>query len=91
MFAVSDGGVGYLWRVSYIKNGTVTDYGKERGLPSRALLVFARDRQGAIGIATGKDALARLEGSRWERSELIAGSLAQPRPFSWITPEQFGW
>src|SRR4051812_18995912 len=69
LFAVPDGGlwVGYSFGgVSFIKNETVTDYGKEQGLPSRAVLAFARDRQGAIWIAAGKDGLARLEGSRWE-------------------------
>ena len=70
LFAVPDGGlwVGYWYGgVSFIKNGTVTDYGKPEGLPSRAVLAFARDRQGAIWIAAGKDGLARLEGSRWKK------------------------
>jgi len=70
LFAVPDGGlwVGYWYGgVSLIKNGTVTDYGKPEGLPSRAVLAFARDRQGAIWIAAGKDGLARLEGSRWRK------------------------
>ena len=70
LFAVPDGGlwVGYWYGgVSFIKNGTVTDYGKEEGLPSRAVLAFARDRQGTIWIAAGKDGLARLEGSRWRK------------------------
>jgi len=61
LFAVPDGGlwVGYAFGgVSFIKDGTVTDYGKTEGLPSRAVLVFARDRQGAIWIAAGKDGLA---------------------------------
>ncbi len=69
LFAVPDGGlwVGYWYGgVSFIKNGTVTDYGKPEGLPSRAVLAFARDRQGVIWIAAGKDGLARLEGSRWK-------------------------
>jgi len=68
LFAVPDGG---LW-VSYwyggaslIKDGTVTEYGKEEGLPSRPVFAFARDRKGAVWIAAGKDGLARLEGSRW--------------------------
>ena len=68
LFAVPDGGlwVGYWYGgVSFIKNGTVTDYGKPEGLPSRAVLAFARDRQGAIWIAAGKGGLARLEGSSW--------------------------
>jgi PAS domain S-box-containing protein len=70
LFAVPDGGlwVGYWYGgVSFIKNGTVTDYGKPEGLPSHAVLAFARDRQGAIWIAAGKDGLARLEGSRWQK------------------------
>src|SRR5215469_13979178 len=70
LFAVPDGGlwVGYRYGgVSFIKNGTVTDYGKPQGLPSRAVLAFARDRQGTTWIAAGKDGLARLEGSRWRK------------------------
>ena len=53
--------------VSFIKSGRMTDYGKPEGLPSNAVLAFARDRQGAIWIAAGKDGLARLEGSRWRK------------------------
>jgi signal transduction histidine kinase/streptogramin lyase len=70
LFAVPDGGlwVGYRYGgVSFIKNGAVTDYGKAEGLPSRAVLAFARDRQGTIWIAAGKDGLARLKGSRWRK------------------------
>ena len=70
LFAVPDGGlwVGYRYGgVSFIKNGAVTNYGKAEGLPSRAVLAFARDRQGTIWIAAGKDGLARLEGSRWRK------------------------
>ena len=94
LFAVPDGGlwVGYWYGgVSFIKNGTVTDYGKAEGLPSRAVLAFARDRQGAIWIAAGKDGLARLEGSRWREIGTDWGFQAQPMPFSWITPAHFGW
>jgi signal transduction histidine kinase/ligand-binding sensor domain-containing protein len=68
LFAVPNGGlwVGYWYGgVSFIKNGTVTDYGKPEGLPSHAVLAFARDRQGAIWIAAGEGGLARLQGSRW--------------------------
>ena len=70
LFAVADGGlwVGYSYGgVSFIKNGTMTDYGTPEGLPSRAVVAFALDRQGAIWIAAGKDGLARLEGSRWRK------------------------
>lgn len=70
LFAVPDGGlwVSYWYGgVSFIKNGTVTNYGKPEGLPSDAVLGFARDRQGAMWIAAGKDGLARLEGSRWTK------------------------
>ena len=70
LFAAPDGGlwVGYWYGgVSFIKNGTVTDYGKSEGLPSRTVAAFARDRQGKIWIAAGKDGLARLEGSRWRK------------------------
>ena len=69
LFAVPDGGlwVGYWYGgVSFIKNGTVTDYGEREGLPSHAVLAFACDRHGAIWIAAGSDGLARLEGSRWK-------------------------
>lgn len=70
LFAVPDGGlwVGFWYGgVSFIKNGTVINYGEEEGLPHRAVLAFARDRHGAIWIAAGKDGLARLEGSRWRK------------------------
>ena len=70
LFAVPDGGLWVSYRfggVSFIKGGTVTDYGKAEGLSSHAVLAFARDRQGAIWIAAGKDGLARLEGSRWRK------------------------
>ena len=70
LFAVPDGGlwVGYRYGgVTLLKNGTVTDYGEAEGLPSGAVLAFARDRQGAIWIAAGEDGLARLEGSRWTK------------------------
>jgi signal transduction histidine kinase/ligand-binding sensor domain-containing protein len=70
LFAVPDGGlwVGYSFGgVSFIKNGSVTDYGESEGLPSDAVLAFARDRQGTIWIAAGEDGLARLEGSHWRR------------------------
>ena len=70
LFAVPDGGlwVGYRYGgVSFIKNGAVTDYGEEEGLPSSAVMAFARDRQGAIWVAAGGDGLARLEGSRWRK------------------------
>src|SRR5262249_1157960 len=70
LFAVPDGGlwVGYQYGgVSFIKNGMVADYGKSEGLPSDAVLAFARYRQGGIWIAAGNDGLARLEGSRWRK------------------------
>ena len=70
LFAVPDGGlwVGYSYGgVSFIKDGAVTDYGKPAGLSDQAVLAFARDRQGTIWIASGKDGLARLEGSRWRK------------------------
>lgn len=68
LLAVPDGGlwVSYWYGgASFIKNGTVTEYGTEEGLPSRQVFAFARDRKGAVWIAAGKDGLARLEGSRW--------------------------
>ncbi|MGO4515852.1 two-component regulator propeller domain-containing protein [Terriglobus sp. 2YAB30_2] len=70
LFATPDGGlwVGYWYGgVSFIKDGRVTDYGKPDGLPSSQVLAFARDRQGVIWIAAGKDGLVRLEGSRWKK------------------------
>jgi len=70
LFAVPDGGlwVGYRYGgVSFINNGTVTNYGKEQGLPAHPVSAFARDRKGAIWIAAGEDGLARLEGSRWRK------------------------
>jgi ligand-binding sensor domain-containing protein len=76
LFASSDGGlwVGFWFGgVSFIHDGKVTNYGKEDGLPSHAVLTFARDRQGAIWIAAGNDGLARLEGSRWKKIETGLG------------------
>jgi signal transduction histidine kinase/ligand-binding sensor domain-containing protein len=70
LFADPGGGlwVGYWYGgVSFIKNGSATEYGKEDGLPSHAVLAFARDQHGAIWIAAGKDGLVRLEGSRWKK------------------------
>jgi len=70
LFAVPDGGlwVGYWYGgVSFIKDGTVTDYGAADGLPSQPVVAFARDRKGAIWIAAGNDGIARLEGSRWRK------------------------
>jgi signal transduction histidine kinase/ligand-binding sensor domain-containing protein len=70
LFAVPDGGlwVSYWYGgVSLIKDGRVTEYGKEEGLPSRQVFAFARDRKGTVWIAAGKDGLSRLEGSRWRK------------------------
>ncbi|HKV63901.1 MAG TPA: two-component regulator propeller domain-containing protein [Candidatus Acidoferrum sp.] len=70
LFAVPNGGlwVGYRYGgVSFIRNGAVTDYGPQQGLPSSAVLAFALDHQGAIWIAAGDEGLARLEGSRWKK------------------------
>ena len=70
LFAVPDDGLWVSYRyggVSFLKNGTVTDYGRAEGLPSSAVMAFARDQQGAIWIAAGKDGLARLEGSHWRK------------------------
>jgi len=70
--------VGYSYGgVSFIKNGTVTDYGRPEGLPPRTVLVFARDRQGAIWIAAGEDGLARLQGSRWSKIGTDGGFAGQ--------------
>jgi signal transduction histidine kinase/ligand-binding sensor domain-containing protein len=70
LFAEPDGGlwVGYWYGgASFVKDGTVTDYGTAEGLPSSGVLAFARDRQGALWIAAGQDGLVRLDGSRWTR------------------------
>lgn len=70
LFAVPDGGlwVSYWYGgSSFIKDGTVTEYGTGEGLPSRQVFAFARDRKGTVWIAAGKDGLARLEGSRWRK------------------------
>ena len=70
LLAVPDGGlwVGYRFGgVSFIIDGTATDYGTPEGLPSGAVRALARDRRGAIWLAAGQDGLARLEGSRWSR------------------------
>ncbi|WP_263415415.1 sensor histidine kinase [Terriglobus albidus] len=76
LLATPDGGlwVGYWYGgVSFIKNGSVTDYGKPDGLPANQVLAFTRDRQGVIWLAAGKDGLARLEGSRWKKVGMDMG------------------
>ena len=70
LLAVPDGGlwVGYRFGgVSFIVDGTATDYGTPEGLPSSAVRALARDRRGTIWLAAGQDGLVRLEGSRWSR------------------------
>jgi len=70
LFTTPDGGlwVGYWFGgVSLIKDGKVTNYGEQEGLPSHAALAFARDRRGTIWIATGREGLARLEGTHWKK------------------------
>jgi signal transduction histidine kinase/ligand-binding sensor domain-containing protein len=70
LFATPDGGlwVGYWFGgVSLIKDEKVINYGKRDGLPSDTVLSFARDRHGRIWIATGRDGLARLEGTGWRK------------------------
>lgn len=72
LLATPDGGlwVSYWFGgVSFIKDGKVTNYGKLEGLPSYAILSFARDCRGTIWIAAGRDGVARLEGSHWKRIE----------------------
>jgi ligand-binding sensor domain-containing protein len=70
LFATPDGGlwVGYWFGgVSLIKDGKVINYGERGGVPSRAVLAFARDRRGTIWIAAGRGGLARLEGTHWKK------------------------
>ena len=76
--------------VSFIKNGTVTEYGKEDGLPSSQVFAFARDRKGAVWIAAGKMGSLDSRVHVGERSDLIGLRRASQLPFSWITPAQFG-
>jgi signal transduction histidine kinase/ligand-binding sensor domain-containing protein len=69
LLAVPDGGlwVGFWYGgVSFLKDGKVTNYSEQDGLPSHAVLGFERDLEGMIWVA-GKDGLARLEGSRWRK------------------------
>jgi signal transduction histidine kinase/ligand-binding sensor domain-containing protein len=70
LFSTPDGGlwVGYWYGgVSFIKNGRIIDYGKSDGLPSGAVLAFARDQQSRIWIAAGKDGIALLDGAHWRK------------------------
>jgi signal transduction histidine kinase/ligand-binding sensor domain-containing protein len=70
LFATQDGGlwVGFWYGgVSFLKDGKVTNYGEQNGLPSRPILAFARDRQGMIWAAAGTDGLTMLEGSQWKK------------------------
>jgi signal transduction histidine kinase/ligand-binding sensor domain-containing protein len=70
LLAVPGGGlwVGFWYGgVSFLRDGIVTNYGVQDGLPSHAILAFAKDQQGVIWAAAGIEGLARLEGSRWRK------------------------
>lgn len=63
-----DGGlfVGYGFAgVSYIKDGTVTNFGEADGLPPGRLRKFARESDGTVWAAAA-GGLARYRNSRWE-------------------------
>ena len=69
LFAVPDGG---LWigsssgDVSLLKNGILTNYGVNDGMPHGFVWSFARDRQGKMFVASSQG-LLQLKGSKWER------------------------
>jgi signal transduction histidine kinase/ligand-binding sensor domain-containing protein len=69
LLALPDGG---LWigfssgEVSLWKNGRITSYGKQNGLPSGTVRSLVRDRQGRIWAAS-LTGLSLLEGSQWMR------------------------
>lgn len=72
LLAVPEGGlwVGFATGgASFVKNGHVTNYGEQEGLPRNNLRAFARDQGGVIWAASGAGGLARLEGSHWKKIE----------------------
>ena len=90
LLATPDGGllVGYWYGgVSLIQDGKVINYGTPEGLPSHAVLAFARDRNGSIWAAAGSDGLARFEGGRWEK---IGGDWGFTGPASTVFVDHSG-
>lgn len=69
LLATNDGGlwISYLnGGVSFLKNGEITNYGEEQGLPSGKIAQMAADADGRIWAA-GQDGLILFDGSRWQR------------------------
>ena len=69
LMAVPDGGlwIGYLkGGVSFLKDGTVTNYSEHDGLPFGRVKQFARDRDGTVWAAV-VGGFSRFEGQRWRR------------------------
>jgi signal transduction histidine kinase len=67
LWAPPSGGlwVGYSFGgVSFISNGSLTNYGEPDGLPVGSVRSFAQDKSGTLWVATTRG-LRRFDGSRW--------------------------
>jgi hypothetical protein len=67
LWAPPSGGlwVGYAFGgVSFISNGSITNYGEPEGLPGGSVRGFAQDKSGIVWAATARG-LRRLDGAEW--------------------------
>jgi len=68
LLALPDGDlwIGRKSGVSLLRNGQVTDYTVNDGMPAGKVASFAKDSEGTLWVATSAG-LARLEGNRWKQ------------------------
>jgi signal transduction histidine kinase/ligand-binding sensor domain-containing protein len=69
LMATPDGGlwISYtLGGVSFLKNGRLTNYAQQDGLPNNVIRSMARDQDGGIWVAAASGGLGRLQGSKWQ-------------------------
>ncbi len=69
LMATPDGGlwISYtLGGVSFLKNGRLTNYAQQDGLPNGVIRSMARDQDGGIWVAAAPGGLGRLQGSKWQ-------------------------
>ena len=81
LLATPDGGlwIGYVAPgVSFLKNGTLTNYGAKDGLPDSQVYSFAIDKQGRTWLSALWSGLYRLDGSHWDKSVTDFTGLAAP-------------
>ena len=81
LLATPDGAlwIGYVAPgVSFLKNGTLTNYGAKDGLPDSQVYSFAIDKQGRTWLSALWSGLYRLDGSHWAKSVTDFTGLAAP-------------